>query len=236
VFRAKTASAYASVPVSDFLRAYDALILPSSFHVEEGALAGAFTDDEISAMKRYLYLVDELRRCAYFMEQERSMHVTMDEGVTTSFEMTLPGDGPTRDMLGLLRQLFGEKERASFASMVSLLRSHADPGTSQGQTLNDVLQRFELIRKGALDSWDLQPDGKENSPQPPLEVFLDWMYGEYLHSDADKAKRIEELDGGTGLYKWQFHWIAERLAHLFGWFSRVVEESLAIQAKPQPSE
>ncbi len=60
--------------------------------------------------------------------------------------------------------------------------------------------------------------GAANSPHPPLTVFLDRTYGEYLHSDAEKAHRIKEVDGGHGLYEWQFHWVAERLAILFSGF------------------
>ncbi len=64
--------------------------------------------------------------------------------------------------------------------------------------MSDVLGRYELQKKEVLDSWDVQPDGTEHSPHPPLTVFLDWMYGQYLHSDAEKAQRIKELDGGQG--------------------------------------
>jgi len=104
---------YAS-PVSDSFRAYDAMIFPGDFHVEPEAFSTGFADDEVAAMDRHVYLADELGRCSYFTEQERSMHFTMDEGTTTSFEMKLPGAGATRDMLGLLRQLFGtESVRAS---------------------------------------------------------------------------------------------------------------------------
>jgi hypothetical protein len=125
--------------VSDSFRAYDAIIFPGDFHVEPEAFSTGFADDEVAAMDRHVYLADELGRCSYFTEQERSMHFTMDEGTTTSFEMKLPGAGATRDMLGLLRQLFGT-ERASFASMLALLRSHVDAATSPGQALLDVLQ------------------------------------------------------------------------------------------------
>jgi hypothetical protein len=66
--------------------------------------------------------------------------------------------------------------------------------------------------------------GQDFSPQPSLNVFLDWLYGEYLHSDADRAERIENVNTGFRIYEWQFHWIAERLASLcalrqVGWFS-----------------
>ena len=90
-------------------------------------------------------------------------------------------------MLGLLRQLFGDKERASFASMLALLRAHADPSTPEGQRLLDVVGRFELLNQGVLDSWGVLPGRTEDS-HPPLDAFLDWTYGEYLHSDADKGQ------------------------------------------------
>lgn len=160
------------------------------------------------------------------------MHLTMDQGVTTSFEMNLPDAGATRDMLGLLRQLFGDNERSSFASMVAILRAQADAQTPEGQKLLDVLGRYELIKEGVLDSWDVQPSGTENSPQPPLVVFLDWMYGEYLHSDEEKAQRIRGLDGGQGLYEWQFHWVAERLSMLFTGFAQIVKRTLELQSQP----
>ena len=53
---------------------------------------------------------------------------------------------------------------------------------------------------------------------PPLTVFLDCTCGQYLHSDAEKAHPIKEVDGGHGLYEWQFHWVAERLAIPFSGF------------------
>src|SRR4051794_26066142 len=112
-------------------------------------------------MERYLWLTDLLGRCRYFVEEDRSMSITMDQGVTTGFEMTLPDAGATRDLLGLLRQLFGDKERASFASMIALLRSRADGATPEGQKLLDMLGRYELLKQGVLDSWDVRPGGTE---------------------------------------------------------------------------
>ena len=179
-------------------------------------------------MERYLHLTDELGRCRYFTEEEASMDFTMDQGVTTRFEMTLPDADATRGMLGLLRQLFGDKERASFASMIELLRSRTNEGSAEGQKLHDVLNRYELLKQGVLDSWDVRPGGTENTPHPPLTVFLDWMYGEYLHSDAEKAQRIKQLDGGSGLYEWQFHWVASRLAALFRGFAEHVKTTLEL--------
>lgn len=218
--------------MAEHLHGYDALILPAGYEVERPAFREEmFAPEEIAAMERYVWLADELGRCRYFTEEERSMHVTMDQGVTTSFEMNLPDAGATRDMLGLLRQLFGDKERASFASMTALLRSYADAQSAEGQKLNDVLGRYELLKQGVLDSWDVQPGGTENEPHPPLTVFLDWMYGEYLHSDAEKAQRIKELDGGQGLYEWQFHWVTERLAVLFTRFAQVVKATLDLSRR-----
>lgn len=218
--------------VSD-LHGYDALILPADYEVEPSAFRDeAFSDKPLAAMDRHVALAGELSRCRYFTEEERSMHLTMDQGVTTSFEMNLPDAGATRDMLGLLRQLFGDNERSSFASMVAILRAQADAQTPEGQKLLDVLGRYELIKEGVLDSWDVQPSGTENSPQPPLVVFLDWMYGEYLHSDEEKAQRIRGLDGGQGLYEWQFHWVAERLSMLFTGFAQIVKRTLELQSQP----
>jgi len=209
------------------LHATDALIVPPEFEVSPGAVRqGVVTEDELAAMRRHVKLTDELRRCRYFTEEERSCRVTMDKGVTTSWEQTLPEAGATRDMLGLLRQVFGNKERASFASMADLLRRLADPGTEDGRQLLRIVTAFESVKRGVLDSWDAQPGGTETSPPPPLTVFLDWMYGEYLHSDADKAKRIEQLDTEWRLYEWQFHWVAERLAVVFTNFGRVVRSAL----------
>src|ERR1044072_5840665 len=56
---------------------------------------------------------------------------------------------------------------------------------------------------------------EETNPPPPLDVFLDWLYGEFLHSDVDKAERIKRLDGPYRLYEWQFHTIVGRLSQLF---------------------
>jgi len=209
------------------IHATDALIVPSDFAVAKHALRrGAVTEDERAAMRRHLKLADELRRCRYFTEEERSWGITMDEGVTTSWTQRLPDAGATRDMLGILRQLFGDTERSSFASMAHLLRRLVDSGTSEGQELLQVVASFETVRRGLLDSWDVQPGGTETSPHPPLTVFLDWMYGEYLHSDADKAKRIEQFDTEFRLYEWQFHWVSERLAVVFGNFARVVRATI----------
>lgn len=211
--------------MAEHLRGYDALVLPERFVLGDAALATPFTSDELDAMQRYLWLAEEIRRCRYFTEEERGMSFTMDQGVTTSFGLTLPDDGATRDMLALLRQLFGDGHRGSFASMIGLLRAHVDSTSADGQQLLDALQRYELVKQGVLDSWDVQPGGAEHSPHPPLTVFLDWMYGEYVHSDADKAKRIKELDGDHGTYKWQFHWVTERLSVLFTRFTEIVGQA-----------
>lgn len=207
------------------IRASDALIL-TDYRVEPGALVAPFTDDERSAIKRYVYLTKELARCKYFTEEERSFSVTMDRGVTTSWEQVLPDAGATRDMLGLLRQLFGDKERGSFAAVSSILVSHSNTQTIEGRRLLSAIDRFQYLRQGVLDSWDVRPNGKENAPGEPLTVFLDWMYGEFLHSDADKAARIASLDTEFRLYEWQFHWVAERLAALYTTFAVTVESAL----------
>jgi len=116
--------------------------------------AEPFSSDELDAMRRHVWLAGELLRCRYFTQKERSMRVTMDEGVTTSFEQRLPDAGATRDMLGLLRQLFGDGERSSFASMVRLLRWQADTSTPAGRELLALVARFESVRQGVLESWD----------------------------------------------------------------------------------
>ena len=190
----------------------------------------AFSSEEISNIERYIRLTEELRRCRYFTEEERTMNVTMDRGVTTSWEQTMPDHGSTRDMLSLLRQLFGNKERASFASVMAILRRHADASSPEGRELLTTLDSFDDLRRRVLASWDLEIRTSEDEAPPPLGVFIDWMYGEFLHSDADKAARIQRLDGPYRLYEWQFHWIAERLASLFTRFTPVVEAALRTHA------
>lgn len=209
------------------LHGFDALIVPPTYTVAKAALRGGVaTDADLAAMRRYLKLAEELRSCRYFVDEERSMKVTMDKGVTTSWEQTLPSAGSTRDMLAVLRQLFGDGERASFAKVAALLRRLADPSAPQGTELLVVVDAFEQARKGVQDSWDAQPGGAEVQPHPPLNVFLDWMYGEFLHSDPEKAKRIQQLDTEFKLYEWQFHWVAERLAVVFDRFVRIVGSAL----------
>lgn len=209
------------------VRARDALVIPPGYTVEPAALNHAFSDDEGAALQRYLKLADELRRCRYFTQEERSLTISMADGITTSHEVVLPDAGATRDMLGVLRQLFGDRERASFASMAALVLRCANEATKEGRLLLQIVHRFQYLRQGVLDSWDARPGGSEDKPHPPLTVFLDWMYGEYLHSDADKAERIARLDGGPmRLYEWQFHWVAERLAALYTSFSVVVRSAL----------
>ncbi len=208
------------------LHAYDALAAPNVSRLDRSAFRDdSFSPDETAAMRRHVKLVEELRQCRYFTEQERSLNVTMDAGVTMSSEMTLPDAGATRDMLGVLRQIFGDKERASLASITAILRFRTDPNSTEGQALLHVLALFEQAKQGVLDSWDAQPGGADTSPYPPLTVFLDWMYGEYLHSDAEKAKRIEELNHFR-MYEWQFHWVADRLAVLFDRYGRLVKLAL----------
>ena len=210
-------------------RPSNAPIVPRVFEAaSEGLVQGvASTEEDRSAMLRYLKLTDELRSCRYFVEEERSWSVTIDRGKTTSWEQRLPSAGATRDMLAVLRQLFGDSERASFASMVALMRRFADPHTEAGAFLLRQVAAFERAKQGVLDSWDAQPGGTEASPRTPLETFLDWMYGEYLHSDAEKAARIKELDTKYKLYEWQFHWVVERLVVLFAQFAAIVRGVLA---------
>ena len=203
--------------------------VPRLFDAVEGALlqSAVLTVEERSAMLRYLKLTDELRSCRYFVEEERSWSVSLDRGSTTSWEQKLPSAGATRDMLGLLRQLFGDRERASFASMVALVRRFADAQTKTGASLLRQVATFERAKQGVLDSWDAQPGGTDASPRTPLDTFLDWMYGEFLHSDAEKAARIAELGTEFKLYEWQFHWVVERLAVVFSQFAAVVRGVLA---------
>jgi hypothetical protein len=186
-----------------------------------------FSADEVANLERHLRLAEELRSCRYFTEEERTLNVTMDRGVTTSWEQTLPDRGSTREMLAVMRQLFSDKERASFASAGAILRRHANPTSPAGQHFIATLDSLEEMKQRVLASWDLQVrTSKDADPPPPLGVFLDWMYGEFLHSDAEKAARIDRLDGPFRLYEWQFHWVAERLASLFTRFALVVAAAL----------
>jgi hypothetical protein len=198
----------------------------SVYRVERSAFTSEpFTRAELAAMRRHIQLVESLRRARYFAEEERSLRVTMGNGVMTSHEMTVPDAGATRDMLAVLRQIFSDRERGSFASMLSILRTHSNRDTPQGQRLLEVLESFDGMRRLVLRSWDLT-GGQSSSTHPPLTVFRDWMYGEYLHSDPIKAERIEQLDSPWRLYEWQFHWIAERLASLYSRFAPVVASAL----------
>jgi hypothetical protein len=195
--------------------------------------AEPFAPAEVDAMRRHVRLADELRRSRYFAEQERRLHVTMDEGVMTSREMTLPDAGATRDMVAVLRQLYGDSERASFASMAALLRAHADPDSADGRRLLEVVDAFDEMRRRVLASWDLT-GGQSSSPQPPSTVFLDWLYGEHLHSDAERAERIARYDHFR-IYEWQFHWVAERLAALYTRFARLVDDAIGLMGAEQAS-
>jgi hypothetical protein len=199
------------------------------FDAINGALVqgASLTVEERSAMLRYLKLTNELRSCRYFVEEERSSSVTLDRGTTTSWEQKLPSAGATRDMLAVLRQLFGDRERASFASTVAQVRRLVDEHTEAGVSLLNQVAAFERAKQGVLDSWDAQPGGTDASPRTPLDTFLDWMYGEFLHSDAAKAARIETLDTEYSLYEWQFHWVVERLALLFSQFAAIVRSVIA---------
>lgn len=181
-------------------------------------------------MTRYVHLANELRQCRYFTEEERTMHVTMAGGVTTGWQQMMPDRGSTRDMLGILRQLFGDKERGSFSNVMATLRRHADETSESGRELLTTLDSFEELRQRVLASWDFEIRTSETESPPPLGVFLDWTYGEFLHSDADKAARIQRLDGPFRLYEFQFHRISERLAALFGRFALVVEAALRTHA------
>ena len=200
-----------------------------TFAAASGALSpgAALTPEERSAMQRYLKLTDDLRSCRYFTEEERTWDFTMEAGATTTWEQSLPSAEATRAMLALLRQLFGDGERASFTSVARLVRSIADPETEAGAFLLRQVEVFERAEQGVLDSWDAQPGGTDASPQTPLATFLDWMYGEFLHSDAEKAARIAALDTEFRLYEWQFHWVVERLAMLFSQFAAIVRGVLA---------
>jgi hypothetical protein len=132
-------------------------------------------------------------------------------------------------MLGVLRQLFSDPERGSFASM--LAPGPCEPTSPEGQQLLADLASFENVRQSVLGSWDLEiRTSQDVDPPPPLGVFLDWMYGEFLHSDPLKAARIQRVDGPYRLYEFQFHKISERLAILFARFSRVVEAALNAHA------
>jgi len=198
------------------------------YRVEKAAFrSDPFSPEELAAMQRHVRLANDLGRCRYFTEEVRSLDVTLDKGVTTSWEMTLPDAGATRDMVGLLRQLFGDKERGSFASMIAMLRIHADTESPEGQRLLEVIAAHDDLRQRVLNRWDLT-GGQDSSPRPPLNVFLDWLYGEYLHSDADRAERIEKLNTDFRIYEWQFHWIAERLAFLYARFAKVVGAALKV--------
>jgi hypothetical protein len=70
------------------------------FEVTPAAFGSSFTSDEVSNLRRYVHLSEQLRRCRYFTEEERSMHVEMDAGVTTKWEQTLPDAGAVSDVPG----------------------------------------------------------------------------------------------------------------------------------------
>jgi hypothetical protein len=137
--------------MSEDAEARDMQVSLARLNLAPAAFGGElFTDEEIDAMRRHVRLAGELRGCRYFTEQERTMSATIDAGGTTNFDMSLPDAGATRDMLGVLRQLFGDGERGSFTKIVTMLREHADPTSPEGQALLDTLEGFEKLREGVL--------------------------------------------------------------------------------------
>ena len=129
------------------------------YRLERAAFtAEAFAPEEVAVMRRHVRLADEFRRSRYFTEQERSLHVTMDEA--SSQQMTLPDAGATRDMVVLLRELYSDRERASFASVAALLRAHADPESSSSGA--HTCPPGVVCKLGRL--WSRAEDGGRNRP------------------------------------------------------------------------
>lgn len=205
------------------LHAVDALIPPPAYRPPATAFRDDFSIAEVAALKRYVKLATDLARCRYFTEEERSEHVTFEAGKVVTWEQTLPEIGATRGMITLLRQLFGDGNRASFAKVALILREHALTASPEGLQLFRTVRAYELAKQGVLDSWDARPGGTEAEPEKPLTVLLDFMYGELLHSEAEKAERIAQLDTEWRLYEWQFHWVVERLSVLYTHFRELVE-------------
>jgi hypothetical protein len=146
----------------------------------------------------------------------------------------------------LLRHFYSPTEKASFRTVVKLLRTHAvhEAGARQSDQLGhlDAWKRVEgVTRQRSVQNQAIQRliaeghapnDGElETYPDvaPPEQIISDYFYGDHLHWDS-KASVVDERGESPFLDAWYRHGFftaAAGLAHVYVGFASLVQQALS---------
>jgi hypothetical protein len=171
-----------------------------------------------------------------------------DSGEDVLFDSP-PADA-TAGFAALLRHFYAHSEKASFATLLKLLRTHAakegSPKQAEQFTQLDAWKRVEgMTRQRSVQNQAIKKliaDGRApNDPDletypdvaKPEQVISEYFYGDHLHWDS-KADIVDERGEHPFLDAWHrygFFTASAGLAHIYVGFASLVESAMTKQQR-----
>lgn len=164
-----------------------------------------FVGDDLAKLERYVATGNSLIDSTIFKAGEIGYRVSFGPEGAPQVDASLPSDEAVRGTAAIFRQLYADRERASFAVVSSILRRRAGEESESGATERtrqlDAWRKAERrLRANWLSNLLVErgqelgkiPPGvsgtdRDNTPEQILSAFF---YGEVLHWDR-KAEEIE---------------------------------------------
>lgn len=155
-------------------------------------------------LERFLRKVNEVRS-SRFIQRRPGLRATAIPGATymggPAWNLSL--DGPDQEAVkavaGDFRQLWSDRETASAARVIEILKGSAAARGSDASGV--IISQLQSLEKRLRDRNERDPRGavleEARGERPPGEIIRAWLYGEYLHGDYEKAIDIGDGDPGA---------------------------------------
>ena len=204
------------------------------------------TEDFLRTCRRYVETANDLAASSA-LNHPMTLEVRMDR-INSKEEVLFnpPPPDATAGFAALLRHFYSSNEKASFQTVVKLLRAHSvqEASTRRGEQLAqlDAWKRVEgVTRQRSIQNQAIQRligegrapnDGDlETYPDvaPPEQIISEYFYGDHLHWDS-KAAVVDERGESPFLDAWYRHGFftaAAGLAHIYVGFASLVQQALS---------
>jgi hypothetical protein len=191
-------------------------------------------DEVLRACRRYIETADDLAASSA-LNHPVTLEVKMDQlGGEQEVLFNPPAPDASAGFAALLRHFYSPNEKASFPTVMKLLRTQVagENGREQAEQLNhlDAWKRAEgLTRQRSVQNQAIKrliADGRaprdpdlDTYPDvaPPEQIISDYFYGDHLHWDS-KASVVDERGETPFLDAWYRHGFftaAAGLAHIY---------------------
>jgi hypothetical protein len=203
-------------------------------------------DEALRACRRYIETADDLAASSA-LNHPVTLEVKMDQlGGEQEVLFNPPAPDASAGFAALLRHFYSSNEKASFLTVMKLLRTQVagENGPEQAEQLNhlDAWKRAEgltrqrsvqnqAIKRLIADGRAPRDPGLDTYPDvaPPEQIISDYFYGDHLHWDS-KASVVDERGENPFLDAWYRHGFftaAAGLAHIYVGFAALVQRAIS---------